>query len=246
MSHEEFLRNSFVAGKLAHAYIFSGNDLAAKERALRTFFAAVAGKDRAKKLKEDFWHADVLFVSGGQENEIGIAHMRRLKDAMALGAWQLPLKIAIIRNADAMTAEAQAAFLKLMEEPRGERVFFLLSAHSARLLDTIRSRAQELRFYEFLENKNADGTVVQNLRNSSLAHRFEYAKAMGEDREKTSTAMKDITSGVREFLLDALPKGNRDLGYWRGIMKIITETQKALQDTEVNRRIVLERILLEL
>lgn len=55
-------------------------------------------------------------------------------------------KIAIITDADLLRTEAANAFLKLLEEPAPRTVFILTTARPDRLLPTIVSRCQRLRF----------------------------------------------------------------------------------------------------
>lgn len=55
-------------------------------------------------------------------------------------------KVALITDADLMRAEAANAFLKLLEEPPQQTVFILTTSRADRLLPTITSRCQRLRF----------------------------------------------------------------------------------------------------
>ena len=53
-------------------------------------------------------------------------------------------RIIVVEHADTMTAEAQNAFLKLLEEPPADTVIMLTAPHIHDLLPTIRSRVQTL------------------------------------------------------------------------------------------------------
>ena len=53
-------------------------------------------------------------------------------------------RVVIIDDADTMTAHAQNALLKLLEEPTANTHFILCSHHPARLLSTIHSRVQQI------------------------------------------------------------------------------------------------------
>ncbi|MBO6576523.1 MAG: hypothetical protein JJ896_12915 [Rhodothermales bacterium] len=55
-------------------------------------------------------------------------------------------KIAVLSDADLLRKEAANAFLKLLEEPSPQTVFVLLSARADRMLPTILSRCQHVRF----------------------------------------------------------------------------------------------------
>lgn len=55
-------------------------------------------------------------------------------------------KVVLLTDVDAMRLEAANAFLKLLEEPSGSTVFILITTRPDRLLPTIVSRCQRLRF----------------------------------------------------------------------------------------------------
>lgn len=75
-----------------------------------------------------------------------------IDEIRALRFWlqQSPLtgarKIAIIKSAESMGQEAQNAFLKILEEPPGHALIFLLAGHRRQLLATIVSRAIPIYF----------------------------------------------------------------------------------------------------
>jgi len=69
-----------------------------------------------------------------------------LRREMGLTAVEGGYRIAILVDADRMRTEAANAFLKLLEEPGKRTVFVLTSDRPDRLLPTIRSRCQLLRF----------------------------------------------------------------------------------------------------
>lgn len=100
-------------------------------------------------------HPDLLQVSFAindksrppkPRTEIVIDQIRRLSEQMMLSAQFGQTKIAIIDPADAINHAGANALLKTLEEPVPGRYLWLVSAHSARLSATIRSRCQRLDF----------------------------------------------------------------------------------------------------
>lgn len=89
-------------------------------------FLAVELEEKAKALKVDQVRALVTVLN--QTPQIGQYHC------------------VIIDPADALNINAANALLKLLEEPPGATVFFLISHRPARLPATIRSRCQQLPF----------------------------------------------------------------------------------------------------
>lgn len=79
-------------------------------------------------------------------NSISIDTIRSIQRFMhlkTLGQQQLR-RVLVIENAQAMTIEAQNAFLKLLEEPPADTVIFMSVTNPSRLLPTIRSRVQAI------------------------------------------------------------------------------------------------------
>lgn len=70
-------------------------------------------------------------------------------------------RIAIVDSADDLNISAANALLKVLEEPPARTLFFLLSSHPGRLLPTIRSRCQHLKFSGLEATDIAD--VLTNL-----------------------------------------------------------------------------------
>jgi DNA polymerase-3 subunit delta' len=77
---------------------------------------------------------------------IGIEQVRAMIDFAVLRPHQADYKIIIIRPADQMNVSAANALLKTLEEPPGETILILITAHPGILPATIRSRCQRLTF----------------------------------------------------------------------------------------------------
>lgn len=77
---------------------------------------------------------------------IGIDAVRELIDALHLHAHQGAARVVIISPAEAMTASAANALLKVLEEPPAETFFLLVSAAPGALPATIRSRCMAVEF----------------------------------------------------------------------------------------------------
>ena len=84
----------------------------------------------------------VIPIGGPGREERGI---RDLVRELALLPVEGGARVAIISAADRMTEDAQAAFLKTLEEPPQGTVLILTAADEERLLETIRSRCVRIR-----------------------------------------------------------------------------------------------------
>jgi DNA polymerase-3 subunit delta' len=77
---------------------------------------------------------------------IGIDEIRTLKKEVTLRLAEDTDRILVIASADRMTPAAANSLLKLLEEPPDRTILFLTTAAQGRLLPTILSRCQHIRF----------------------------------------------------------------------------------------------------
>ena len=144
---------SVKAGRIAHAFLLSGPHGTGK-RTCATYLTqtilcaspqAPCGQCPACKKVLAGLHPDVHVV-GEEEKSISVDTIRALRDQLALRPFEADRHIALIPRADRMTAQAQNALLKTLEEPAGGNVFFLLTDQPGAMLPTIVSRCRRLRF----------------------------------------------------------------------------------------------------
>lgn len=236
IDHLTYLKTAAAQGKLAHAYLLSGNDETGKERFIKEFITFLLGSQKAKIL------ANVLEVSP-EKDEITIGQIRKLKEQLSLSAWAAPYRIGLIWRAESMNQEAQSAFLKLLEEPRGSILLFLVVSHPALLLDTICSRTQELRMYRFLESEKGRTNVLAKLQRSSIAERFYFAERVSQDQKALRATLVSLEREARSQFLQELHEGILPS---LNLLHTCKEVLVALRQTKVNGRFAAERILLEL
>lgn len=92
-------------------------------------------------------HPDVFLCDQGQDESIKIQTIRDVIGRMQLRPYEARIKAVIIRGVDLMTPEASNAFLKTLEEPSHNSLILLTTHAPDRLLDTVKSRCQMIRFF---------------------------------------------------------------------------------------------------
>ena len=85
-----------------------------------------------------------------------------LRRAMSFKPVEGTYKIAILTDVESMRQEAANAFLKLLEEPGPATVFVLITSRPDKVLPTIMSRCQQLRFGP-LSHKDIESALVDSL-----------------------------------------------------------------------------------
>ena len=88
---------------------------------------------------------DVIFINRADKATLGVDAIREMRTDVLIAPNDLDHKIYVIEDAQTMTAQAQNAFLLILEEPPVYVHFLLLTDGSAPLLETVRSRAPTLR-----------------------------------------------------------------------------------------------------
>lgn len=94
-------------------------------------------------------HPDILEIGLDPERTapiISVEQTRKLVGQLALHPFHARVRVVTLDPADALSPEAANALLKTLEEPPGSTVFVLVTAAVSRLLPTVRSRGQRVRF----------------------------------------------------------------------------------------------------
>ena len=158
----QLLQRSLARGRLGHAYLFTGDDIAALEDLARTLAktlnclhpvtingVATDCCDEClicKKISGET-HADIHWARPESKSRIiTIDQTRELMREIQLKPAESPFKVAVIVGADRLNQQAANAFLNTLEEPPPKSVLILLSTEPSRILETILSRCLRLNF----------------------------------------------------------------------------------------------------
>jgi DNA polymerase-3 subunit delta' len=158
----QLLQRSLARGRLGHAYLFTGDQIAALENLARTLAKTLNCQQPVKtngvatdccdeclscRKIENENHADIHWARPESKSRvITIDQTRELMREIQLKPTEAEFKVAIIAGADRLNPQAANAFLKTLEEPPAKSVLILLSTEPARILETILSRCLRLNF----------------------------------------------------------------------------------------------------
>ena len=156
-----YLKASFAANRLSHAYLFVGPAQIGKMTlALNLAQAVNCTSDNQNKpcnscsqcnrtLEGN--HTDLEIITSydpsrnGTTRRIGIDQIRELQHKLNLKPFEGAFRVTIFEDAERMTEEASNALLKTLEEPPSQSLLILLSSQEAQLLPTIKSRCIKLK-----------------------------------------------------------------------------------------------------
>ena len=156
--------------RLAPAYLFAGPEGVGRRLAALRFLEGVlsegVGCERARRRLEDRNHPDLVWIEPTFQHQgrlltrdeaveagvnrrtppqLRLEQIRGVRRALGRQPVESPRGMVVIESTEAMAEAAANALLKTLEEP-GHGLLILLTAAPERLLSTIRSRCQLIRF----------------------------------------------------------------------------------------------------
>ena len=150
----ELLTRVVHTKRLAHAYVFSGLEgigkrLTAVALAKNLLCSSAGGKScgtcSACIQVDRGSHPDLTMIEP-EKGVIIIDSIRNLKRELSRKSFSGGYKVCLIDDADKMNLQAENALLKTLEEPTPDTVIILITGKPYRLLPTVLSRCQHLKF----------------------------------------------------------------------------------------------------
>jgi DNA polymerase-3 subunit gamma/tau len=151
----ETLKNEIIAGKVAHAFLFTGTRGTGKTTCAKILARAVnceSPKNGNPCLKcascksiENNSALDVSEIDAASNN--GVEDVRSMREELAFTAVNLKYKVYIIDEFHMFSQGAFNALLKILEEPPSHVVFILATTEFHKIPKTIVSRCQKFDFY---------------------------------------------------------------------------------------------------
>ncbi|MBQ0043100.1 MAG: DNA polymerase III subunit [Lachnospiraceae bacterium] len=149
---KEVMKKAVTSGAPSHAYIICGERSSGKEFIARLFAAALQCENHTQEGEPcndchachqaiSGNHPDIIRVLHERPNTIGVDDIRsQINNDIVIKPYQGPYKIYIMNEGEKMTAQAQNALLKTLEEPPAYGIILILTSNLDNMLPTILSR----------------------------------------------------------------------------------------------------------
>ncbi len=249
-------RRAIDGDRLHHAYLLTGPPGVGKFTTAHALAAVLNCKSRkADEFQPncgecspcrrigDRQHPDVLFVEP-PKRVIKISQIREVEKASISAPYEGRYRVVVINDAHTMTEEAANALLKTLEEPPERMILLVVTDQPHRLLDTIISRCQRLRFGALDEATVADALAVEedDVDDDLLV----VAAGFGEGSLGRSLAM--LRSGMladrREFLERLFELDSRSIIDWLDLADELSDSTDELESRLEIITVVMRDILL--
>lgn len=151
----EVLKQSLINNTLSHSYLFEGEDSIGKRMVALAFSKAILCEEKepipcnkcSSCIKFDHSnHPDMFFIQP-EKDLIKKDEVENLIQNTLTSPFQGSKKVFLIDESDKMNLTAQNKILKTLEETPSYINIILISANSNKILPTILSRVQRIKFY---------------------------------------------------------------------------------------------------
>ena len=197
----DILRQIIKSNNIPHAMIFSGPEMIGKKKIAIEFIKNIFCEELCGECyfcKSIEYNPDINIISPVEGN-IEIEEIRKAKERLSLKPYHNKIKALIIDDSHLMKSDAQNAFLKMLEEPKGDTLIIFITPFREMLLKTIRSRAQEIKFL-LVGNEEIEkylislGASSKKAKEISLISSGQIGKAINffEDKSKMDFFNKSI------------------------------------------------------
>lgn len=213
-------------------------------------------KQRALDLAKEnnVFKLDVLILSPNEAGSIGIEEVRNFRNSLFLKSMGGKTKLAIILNFEKATSVAQNAFLKTLEEPPDHTIIVLTSPNADLLLPTIISRCQVIQLTNKqslrptgLQELEVIGKQLEVAAGGSVGERLLLAETVGKTREEVTATLSDLIIAAREIMIDSITNARGSQTILNpALIKALQKTHTLLATTQVNPRLALETLFLNL
>ncbi|MGI6107974.1 MAG: ATP-binding protein [Lachnospiraceae bacterium] len=229
---KEYFEHAFASGRISHSYIIGGEDGCGKMTLARAVAQTLLCESDGEKpcgtcsaciRAEAGTHPDIIYPSHEKPTVFGVDEVRsQIVDDCAIRPFDGKYKIYIVDEGEKLSAEAQNALLKTIEEPPEYVIIMILTENPDGLLDTIRSRSVTLRMSPVSPEAETEFLKKQGVPEDRIGMAVRFSQ--GNIGRAMRMAASDDFSTMTELILQMLR--NADHLPFENLMEDITAIEK--------------------
>ena len=201
------------------------------------------------------------------EKSIGIEDIRNFQKKLVLKPLRSKAKAVILDGSKDVTIEAQNALLKTLEEPPSNTIIYIIISNKDLVLPTILSRCQviELRDKEYKLSKDEEAqylNILTSLSSCGVGDRLKLAQDVAKNKQESIPELEKMIIAERQKLINSVchsehreesleilrlkPQDDNAVHKYLNILISLNKTYALLKTTNVNSRLALENLFLNL
>ena len=198
---KRYFLNSISKNRINHAYIFEGIDGIGKKLFAKELSKILLNTNNLE------YSPDYIDISSNENSSIKIEKIRDLQKDIIVKPHS-NYKIYLIDEADKLTEQAQNALLKTLEEPPSYIVFILITSNKEKILDTIKSRCELIKFLSisprdmktYFENMNFNEEKIDIAISFSKGSIKKALEFLNEQTNKNEISFYDLREKTKEYI----------------------------------------------
>ncbi len=212
----------------------------------------IIGKDKEKvrQSAKDFCDQDKISKFDIEvletEKAVGIGEIRKLQERLFLKPFESETKAVILEAFFGMTVESQNAFLKILEEPPAHAKLMILASSLDFVLPTVFSRCNLINLDKVKqltgEEINLNLELIVELKKGGIAKALKIAESNSKDRETALDFLENLIISIESSMGNGEIEKDKLLKILKGLQKTYT----IIKTTNVNQRLALENLFLNL
>lgn len=223
--------------------IYGGNKKQRQEKVLEVIEKTVEELVDLENLSKE---PDVKIIEVEEDKKsIGIEKSREIVNFLQEKPFSMKYKIVVVFDADRMTTQAQNTLLKTLEEPPSYAIILLTTKAENSLIETVLSRCRKVKVERSGNEIDYAEKGIKEVLKMSLGERLEFISELSkEDKEIIVEILEEWIGEERGEMIKikVIEKAkNKSMN-----IKYILSVLKDLEDTNINTKLALENLVLNL
>ena len=217
---------------------------------MQSFLITAKDKNKASSYISEFLKEKEIYpIDVNQqvyEKAMGIEDVRSIQKKILLKPFRGKTKAVVLEAYEDITAEAQNALLKVLEEPPNNTIIIISVSKKELLLATVLSRCKIIELKDSNLTLSHDEntqylSILLSLSEKGIGYKLKLAQDIAKNKDESLLWLEKMSVFVRQKLIE-----NCNDPKYSNLLRLIQETHKNIKSTNVNKRVALENLFLNL
>jgi len=188
-------------------------------------------------------YPDVHILDGSEQNSIGIEEVKDFQTEMKYQPFEQEVQVGIIWESQKLTHQAQNSLLKTLEESEDHTIYLLCVNNDKSLLQTIFSRSKPIYLNGIIDTEEID---IPEILQKDLVDQFKEIEEISKEKDLALDLVNQIEKYYRQILSKNISEGDKENVNLQKRILTITEDSRNKLNANVNKRMVLENLVLQI